>query len=200
MADTVRTRRSLALGASIALVLSLLVALGVRIATRDTAPVARLGAGKAPADEPGLVPTAADGIALPATELVGFDGSTTTAEALAGTPLVINFWSSTCGPCVTEMPTFQKVHAALGDKVRFLGVNAQDGVDTAKAFAARTGVTYPLWLDRNGATQAVLKVSLLPTTVFVSADGVIRKTTFGALDETKLTAAISAVFGPAVAG
>jgi hypothetical protein len=36
--------------------------------------------------------------------------------------------------------------------------------------------------------------------VFVSADGVVRKTTFGALDETKLTAAISAVFGPAVAG
>jgi peroxiredoxin len=75
---------------------------------------------------------------------------------------------------------------------------AFDGVDSAKAFATKTGVTYPLWLDPDGATQRALKVSVLPTTVFVSADGVVRRTTFGALDESKLRSTITEVFGSAV--
>ena len=199
MADpaSIRTWRSLAIGASVAVVASLLVAVVVRVAAGSDDAVARLRTPGAQAvNEPGIVVTKADGASLPATELVGFDGQRTTAKALtAGKPLVVNFWATTCASCVTEMPTFEKLHRALGAKVGIVGIDALDGVDAARTFAARAGVTYPVWLDKGQATQLALKVSVLPTTVFVSADGVVRKTSFGAFDEGKLRAAITEVFG-----
>ncbi len=199
VADSVRTRtwRSLALGAAIVVVASLLVAVVMRVATNSDDTVARLRTPGAQAvNEPGIVVTKADGASLPATELVGFDGQRTSAKTLTGSkPLVVNFWATTCASCVTEMPAFEKVYRALGDKVGIVGIDASDGVDAARAFVAKAGVTYPVWLDNGQATQLALKVSVLPTTVFVSADGVVRKTSFGAFDEGKLRAAITEVFG-----
>lgn len=199
VADSARSRtwRSLALGAAVAVVVSLLAAVVVRVATRSDDTVARLRTPGAQAvNEPGIVVTKADGASLPATALVGLDGQRATANTLAaGKPLVVNFWASTCASCITEMPAFEKVHRALSDKVGIVGIDALDGVDAARTFAAKAGVTYPVWLDEGQATQLALKVSVLPTTVFVSADGVVRKTSFGAFDEAKLRAAITEVFG-----
>jgi len=102
---------------------------------------------------------------------------------LRGAPLVLNFWSQTCGPCRAESPLFQQVHEAAGNRVRVLGIDWQDPrPGYAIGFADELGLTYPQIADPDGATRAPLRITALPITVFADADGQIVHTEFGAVD------------------
>ncbi len=90
-----------------------------------------------------------------------------------GQPLIVNFWGSWCEPCVDEMPDLQRVHDSLGDQVSFLGVNVNDAPEAATRMVARTGVTYDLARDVDGALGRALEVATFPTTFLIDADGTI---------------------------
>jgi cytochrome c biogenesis protein CcmG, thiol:disulfide interchange protein DsbE len=127
----------------------------------------------------------------------GFAGGPAFAlpEDLRGRPLVLNVWASWCIPCRKEMPAFQSVYLRARGAVGFLGVDYLDEVDAARRLAADTGVTYPLAADPKGTEVAKLGVTALPTTLFFSADGVLRGRRFGELDADRLRAAIRSYLG-----
>ncbi len=69
-------------------------------------------------------------------------------------PLVVNLWGSYCGPCREEMPVLQQFHERYGDRVGVLGVDYEDAQTvSALALARKSGVTYPLVADTDGALQ-----------------------------------------------
>jgi cytochrome c biogenesis protein CcmG/thiol:disulfide interchange protein DsbE len=117
-----------------------------------------------------------------------FDDSSTSFTAFRGKPLIVNFFSSTCAPCRTEMPALEAVHRSLGDQVTFLGMDVQDTVEGGKAFIATVGITWELGRDPDGALlQSLVKVLGLPTTVVLDRDGRIAFTHLGPLDVDGLT-------------
>jgi thiol-disulfide isomerase/thioredoxin len=116
-------------------------------------------------------------------------------EDLHGRPLVLNVWASWCIPCRKEMPAFQSVYLRARGTVGFLGVDYLDQADAARRLAADTGVTYPLAADPKGTEVAKLGVTALPTTLFFSADGVLRGRRFGELNAGRLRAAIRSYLG-----
>ena len=60
----------------------------------------------------------------------------------------MNFFASTCTPCITEMPAFEEVHQELaGEPLAFLGLAVTDRADDALALVEQTGVTYPTAQD-----------------------------------------------------
>jgi cytochrome c biogenesis protein CcmG, thiol:disulfide interchange protein DsbE len=122
----------------------------------------------------------------------------TLPEDLRGHPLVLNFWASWCVPCRKEMPAFQSVYLRAGDTVGFLGVDYLDEEGAARRLVADTGVTYPLAADPKGTEVAKFGVTALPTTLFFSADGVLRGRRFGELDADRLRAAIGTYLGEQV--
>jgi cytochrome c biogenesis protein CcmG, thiol:disulfide interchange protein DsbE len=119
-------------------------------------------------------------------------------EDLRGRPLVLNVWASWCVPCRKEMPAFQSVYLRARGLVGFLGVDYLDQEDAARRLAADTGVTYPLAADPKGTEVAKFGVTALPTTLFFSADGVLRGRRFGELTADRLRAAICTYLGQAV--
>ncbi len=131
----------------------------------------------------------------PSTTYTAFDGGTSSLTAHAGTPLVVNFWASSCAPCITEMPAFERVHQAAGDDVAFIGLAVSDPEDAARALAERTGITYELGFDPVGDIITRSGGTLLPTTVFVNADGTIAETHALSLDEAGLRERIRTNFG-----
>jgi thiol-disulfide isomerase/thioredoxin len=116
-------------------------------------------------------------------------------EDLRGRPLVLNVWASWCIPCRKEMPAFQSVYQRARGTVGFLGVDYLDEADAARRLAADTRVTYPLAADPKGTEVGKFGVTALPTTLFFSADGVLRGRRFGELDADRLRAAISSYLG-----
>lgn len=101
---------------------------------------------------------------------------------LRGTPLVLNFWAQTCGPCREESPMFQRLHEAAAGAVRVVGIDWQDPrPGYAIAFADELGLTFPQLADPEAATRAPLRISGLPATVLADADGAVVHTEYGAV-------------------
>lgn len=101
-----------------------------------------------------------------------FDGASGSLAQYRGKPMVVNFFSSTCVPCVAEMPALEQVHRQVGDQVTFLGLNVQDTVAGGKAFVDSTGVTWELGRDPDASIlQGVMHGTVLPTTIFLDAQG-----------------------------
>ena len=99
------------------------------------------------------------------------DGTTFGFADYRGRPVVVNFFSSTCVPCRTEMPDLEKVHQELGPQVAFLGMNAEDTVDDGRAVVAATGVTWDIGRDPKDELLQRLGGIGLPTTVVLDRDG-----------------------------
>ena len=139
---------------------------------------------------------AGEGVA-PAFDLprVGVDGERVRLEDVVGRPLVVNFWASWCVPCRKEMPALQAVAQRLEGRVRFVGINDQDGSTPAAEFEARAGATYPSGYDPDGAVAREFGVFGLPTTVLVDARGRIVARRVGEVTETELEALIADAFG-----
>ena len=122
-----------------------------------------------------------------------FSGDTLRLSDLHGQIVVLNFWASWCGPCVTEMPAFERVYNDYRERgVTFLGIDTQDVELAARAFADRIDVTYPLAVDETGRLAVEFGqvgsdgVFALPTTVIIGADGRVARTWVGALREETL--------------
>jgi peroxiredoxin len=134
-----------------------------------------------------------DGDRLPDVALSNSAGLEIPASSLAGQPLVVNLWYSTCIPCKRELGEFATVHRELGDRVRFVGVNPFDSVEVMERFASDRGVGYELLRDETSAFVNALGVVNFPVTLFVDADGVIAAQT-GEIDGDELRARIGELF------
>ena len=91
--------------------------------------------------------------------------------ALRGYPAVVNVWASWCGPCRFEFPTLQKLSAAYGKRVAFLGVNSEDADDAAKTFLEEAPVPYPSYTSGDGGIANELGAIGLPATAFYDRQG-----------------------------
>ena len=134
------------------------------------------------------------GLDLPRVDVLTENGTTISSSRWVGSPLVINFWYSTCEPCRREMPLLAQTAQRFGRDVRFIGVNLNDSPTVARSFADRYGVTYDLVFDRDGNLARQLGVATAPVTLFVSADGVILDQVAGELKEADLTSRLNRWF------
>lgn len=88
-----------------------------------------------------------------------------------GRPVVLNFFSSTCPPCVKEMPGLEQLHRQLGGTVAFVGIDVQDTKADGRGLVQRTGVTYDIGYDAQANLLRAVEGKVLPTTALVAPDG-----------------------------
>jgi len=137
------------------------------------------------------------GSPAPDVRLAYLDGGSQQLAELKGTPVVVNFWASTCAPCLTEMPALEQFSAAHlpgadgtnpAGAVRVVGVAVADPEQAARKMLERTGVRYRNAADPQATVFRVFGGTSLPRTVLIDADGVVRDIHSGALTSDELTA------------
>ena len=107
----------------------------------------------------------------PSSRFTYFNGEEGSLQDFLGTPLLVNFWASWCGPCVVEMPAFEAVYQEFKDRVAFLGLNINDDRERALELVERTGVTYLVAQDDGNAVMNALGAVSMPTTVLIAPNG-----------------------------
>jgi thiol-disulfide isomerase/thioredoxin len=101
----------------------------------------------------------------------GADALDRRLRSLRGRPVVVNAWASWCGPCRLEFPIFQRVSAAYGKRVAFIGIDSQDSDAHAESFLGENPVPYPSYSDPDGGMADDLGGIGLPKTAFYDRDG-----------------------------
>lgn len=173
-----------------AVVLSTATVLGLHWATVSS----RKASAMPQAQEPGF--TRLDRQA-PAVLLPSLRGPGTFSIAkLAGKPIVLNFWASTCEVCKSETPALASVARALGGKVTFVGIDSVDRHEPAMAFITKYHVPYPIGFDPQGTATIRYGVVALPVTFFLSSSGkTIMGENIGALTPTSLRTILHNLYG-----
>lgn len=125
------------------------------------------------------------------------DGNEVHLHDYLGKPIVLNFWTSWCGPCQMEMPEFQNKYLELGERVQFLMVNMTDGMretlQIASAFVEENGYTFPVFFDTASDAANTYGVYSLPTTYFIDGEGNAVAQASGAIDATILQRGIDMI-------
>ena len=106
----------------------------------------------------------------------GAIGSAISLAALRGHPVVLNFYSESCQPCLAEVPYLERVYTSFdtGGQFALLGVNQSDPKDDIRSFGNQFHVTYPLLFDAGGNVNMQFGVTAIPTTYFIDSRGVVR--------------------------
>ena len=104
-----------------------------------------------------------------------------------GTPVVLNFWSSTCIPCLKEMPAIEQASQQFADEITVVGVDVTDSEASGNEMVDKTGVTYRNARDPRAEIFAVYGGIALPRTVVIGGDGVVLDTHSGELTAESLT-------------
>jgi thiol-disulfide isomerase/thioredoxin len=140
------------------------------------------------APEPAEMPEALEpdeklvGNAAPDFALATLDGGAVDLAALRGRVVVLDFWATWCGPCKTALPLLHEVARWAKEQdlpVEVLTVNVWDRGEpdwrrkNVGKFWKEKGFTLPVVMDYTNQTATAYRLTGIPATVVIRADGVI---------------------------
>lgn len=127
------------------------------------------------------------------------DGKTLSLSAVRkGTTKVVllDFWSTSCPPCVDEIPHLQKLYQKYNKRgMALVGVAGYRG-DTAedvKSFMKEMKMTYPSVMDSAKSVARQYGLRYLPTMVVIDKNGVIKNIHIGYTEPQVLESEIKAL-------
>ncbi len=128
------------------------------------------------------------GDVAPAFTLKDTAGGQVSLDSAKGKLVLLHFWSTWCGACLSEIPTIGKLHDEFkGKGVAVLTVLVDDDGRDLADIARRTPINYPVLLDPKGETADSYQVWGVPETFIIDRAGVILDRTAATLNyaETK---------------
>ena len=136
-------------------------------------------------------------------DLIGRDDKFSVEEnAAAGKVTVLNFWFTTCGPCLHELPYFYQVAGDYADRVSVVAVHIEQRNVNVTDFI-QNGSGHPEWndgtmligWDTSSYCLKLFRIQACPVTVVINADGVITDYFVGSLMKDELVAAVEKALG-----
>lgn len=123
-------------------------------------------------------------------------------ETSEGRVVILNFWYTTCGPCLEELPYFYEVATDYADCVSVAAVHIeQPNIEVTDFILNDSG--HPEWNDGkmtigwDTGTKLInlFNIQACPVTVVINTDGVITDYFVGGLHKDELVAAVEKALG-----
>lgn len=110
----------------------------------------------------------------PQTRFVDLKGEEQSLERYKGKVVVLNFWATWCAPCVREMPSLDRLQAALAGEGLAVVPLSLDGPTKPRVepfYKDRNLANLPILFDEKNVTFGRFAVSVLPTTIVLDRSG-----------------------------
>jgi len=150
-----------------------------------------LAGSKAENDTSGIIESHLTGRPAPSVRSTTLDDEPFDLARRKGSWVVLNFFNSTCVPCVAEHPElvrFVEQQATLGADAAELYTILQfgDRLDSVRAFFDGRAGDWPVVRDDDGGINVSFGVAQVPETFIIDPDGVVRVRWAGAIDAETL--------------
>ena len=144
-----------------------------------------------PKDEQGVLDSPLLGKPAPTLRSTTVDDEPFDLARRKGSWVVLNFFNSTCVPCVAEHPellTFVEQQRLLGaEGAEFYSiVQPPNSDDDVRSFFEQRGGDWPVVRDDDGLINVAFGVALVPETFIIDPDGVVRVRWAGVIDAVTL--------------
>ncbi|HVG21731.1 MAG TPA: TlpA disulfide reductase family protein [Blastocatellia bacterium] len=109
--------------------------------------------------------------AMPELKLQDFDGKKVASDELKGSVLVLDFWATWCGPCISEVPMLNKLQEKYAGKgLKVIGVTMASGeAKDVKPLVGRVKMKYTVLMGDDDQAYD-LNIMGFPTTYLVTKD------------------------------
>lgn len=99
-------------------------------------------------------------------ELVTLEGDFIDIKQYVGKPLVVNFWATWCGPCIKELPNFEKINRQHVGELVFLLISVEN---PAKILPYKNSFDFDFVLSSKSFED--YGINTWPTSYFYDKDG-----------------------------
>ena len=94
---------------------------------------------------------------------------------LHGKVVLIDFWGSWCGPCVSQLPEVRRLRDEYADRdLVVLGIHSTTGADKGKQYVERNNLDWPIAFDDSKHTATAYRVLGYPSLYLIDKKGKIR--------------------------
>lgn len=112
-------------------------------------------------------------------------------SAFRGRPVLLNFFTTWCGPCRSEMPGMENMFQKyVSQGLVLIAVDQGDSLADVKKYATDMQLGFPLLLDEDTQVGDLYGVNSYPRTYFIDTEGVIQRVTAGSMEESEIEAGI----------
>lgn len=90
-------------------------------------------------------------------------------------PILVNFWATSCPGCIKEMPHFEEMKQALGDRFELVAVSMDyDPAEQVEKFIKANPYPFTFIMDTDGQiAKAFGDIVLTPTSFLIAPNGKI---------------------------
>ena len=128
-------------------------------------------------------------------QLADLHGNPIRLTDLRGKAVWINFWTTWCPPCQSEVPILRDLSERYRDRgLELIAISVQETSPAdVQAYADRYELGYTIGFDGSGTIFHEYKAYGLPTQVFIDPNGVIQSIVGAPLDEAGAIAHVEAI-------
>ncbi len=96
-----------------------------------------------------------------------------------GKKIILNFWASTCEPCIEEMPALERLQERMGTEAVILGISTDVSDSDYHRFLHDYQVNFVTVRDSSKTSPDLYRTTGQPETFIIDAKGVIRRKFIG---------------------
>jgi thiol-disulfide isomerase/thioredoxin len=110
----------------------------------------------------------------PGLAVIDLKGKPLTLSDFKGKTVLLDFWTTWCGPCRADGPALEKLFQKYGDKdLMIVGISVSEERDIVEKFLKEHPHSYPIALTTENEMPLPYQVGAFPTYIVINRDGTV---------------------------